>query len=439
MGTEGGSWLRLRRHLAAPIDGASLVAFRVAFGLAMAANVLRYEAQGWVDELYVAPELAFPFLEGVERLPGPAMHGVFAVVLASALGIASGLAHRLFTAVFLVAFTYLELVDRTTYLNHYYLVSLLAALMLVMPLGRTGTLRKRRIGTLPRWCLWTLRMQLGLVYVFAGLAKLRGDWLLRAEPLHTWLRRYAHAPLVGPVMDDPWLAYAFSWAGLFFDLFVVFFLLRPRTRPLAYAAVVVFHAVTALLFPIGIFPWLMIVATPLFFEPGWPRRLWRGEAPQTVEQRTPLPLAALALLGVWFAVQLALPLRQHLHPGNACWHEQGYRFAWNVMVMEKTGMLELRVLDAEGRETRLAARELLSPLQQRMVPTQPDLVRELARQVRARFEAEGHPAPVEVRADAWASLNGRPSQRLIDPNVDLAHAGRPPAGWILPLAEATRR
>ena len=133
-------------------------------------------------------------------------------------------------------------------------------------------------------------------------------------------------------------------------LFVVFFLLRPRTRPLAYAAVVVFHAVTALLFPIGIFPWLMIVATPLFFEPGWPRRLWRGEAPQTVEQRTPLPLAALALLGVWFAVQLALPLRQRLHPGNACWHEQGYRFAWNVMVMEKTGMLELRVLDAEGRE-----------------------------------------------------------------------------------------
>ncbi|MEO0325368.1 MAG: HTTM domain-containing protein [Myxococcota bacterium] len=424
---------RLRLHLATPVDGASLVAFRVAFGLAMAANALRYEAKGWVHDLYVAPELAFPFVEGLERLPGPAMHGVFAVVFLSAIGIASGVAHRFCTAVFLVAFSYLELVDRTTYLNHYYLVSLLAALMLAMPLGRSGTLGRRRIGQLPRWCLWTLRLQLGLVYVFAGLAKLRGDWLLRAEPLHTWLSRYAHAPLVGPLMDDVWLAYVFSWAGLFFDLFVVFFLLRRRTRPLAYAAVVGFHAVTALLFPIGVFPWLMILATPLFFEPSWPRRLWRGHAPPRIAATRRLPLPALAMLAAWFALQALLPLRQHLHGGNACWHEQGYRFAWNVMVMEKTGLLELRLRDAEGGETRLAPRELLSPLQQRLVPTQPDLIRDLARQVRARFEAEGYPAPVEVRADVWASLNGRPSQRLLDPNVDLAADAALPEQWILPL------
>ena len=36
-------------------------------------------------------------------------------------------------------------------------------------------------------------MQVGLVYGFAGLAKLRGDWLLRAQPLRTWLAAHAGA------------------------------------------------------------------------------------------------------------------------------------------------------------------------------------------------------------------------------------------------------
>jgi hypothetical protein len=41
--------------------------------------------------------------------------------------------------------------------------------------------------------------------------------------------------------------------------------------------VVVFHVLTSVLFPIGIFPWLMIALTPIFFDPSWPRR-WLGGA-----------------------------------------------------------------------------------------------------------------------------------------------------------------
>ena len=42
---------------------------------------------------------------------------------------------------------------------------------------------------------------------------------------------------------------------------------------------------------------------------------------------------------------------------------------------------------------------------------------------------------VEVRADVMVSLNGRPEQRLIDPDVDLAREKRGPwpKPWILPL------
>ena len=59
-------------------------------------------------------------------------------------------------------------------------------------------------------------------------------------------------------------AFAFSYAGLCFDLFVVFALCyrrSARSRPAAYAAVVAFHLLTWALFNLGLFPWVMIVCT----------------------------------------------------------------------------------------------------------------------------------------------------------------------------------
>ncbi len=52
------------------------------------------------------------------------------------------------------------------------------------------------------------------------------------------------------------------------------------------------------------------------------------------------------------------------------------------------------------------------------------------------WEDKGH-ADVSVYVDAWASLNGRPRQRLIDPNVDLAREeeGWGHKRWIVPLKE----
>ncbi len=53
-------------------------------------------------------------------------------------------------------------------------------------------------GRVGRWAYLLLRAQLGLVYFFAGFAKLNADWLLSAEPLRTWLPVHADAPLIGP-------------------------------------------------------------------------------------------------------------------------------------------------------------------------------------------------------------------------------------------------
>jgi hypothetical protein len=58
------------------------------------------------------------------------------------------------------------------------------------------------------------------------------------------------------------------------------------------------------------------------------------------------------------------------------------------------------------------------------------LIRALARRLSKDLQSQGH-ARIQVKVDAFATLNGRPSQRIIDSNVDLAGPLAP--GWILAL------
>src|SRR5262249_37756637 len=69
-----------------------------------------------------------------------------------------------------------------------------------------------------------------------------------------------------------WVPWFMSWAGFLFDTTAPWFLLARKTRPFAYVVVIVFHALTRVLFPIGVFPVIMVVSALVFFSPSWPRR-----------------------------------------------------------------------------------------------------------------------------------------------------------------------
>jgi hypothetical protein len=275
-----------------------------------------------------------------------------------------------------------------------------------------------------------LRAQLAVVYGFAGLAKLDADWLLRGEPLRTWLQVHAELPLLGPLLQLPAAALVLSWAGALFDLSIVFWLCSPRTRALAYGAVLAFHAFTALLFPIGVFPWLMIALTPIFFAHDWPRRWLRAIRPagtargldRAAGSAAGRPLSAVASCGLalYVLVQLLVPLRYLAYPGAVNWSEQGFRWAWRVMLIEKTGHVSFRVLDrARGELHTIAPEHELTARQIGQMSTQPLMIAAYAQHLADEYRARGH-ADVSVYADAWASLNGRPARRLLDPRADLA-------------------
>ena len=470
----GRMWLVGRMFEAArqPVDGSSAALFRVAFGLVCFLGVIRFVVNGWVSELYILPAHHFSYLgfSWVQPWPGWGMYLHFAFLALFALGIAVGYRYRWCAAGFFLLFTYVELIDKTNYLNHYYWVSLISLLIVFLPLqnclsvDRWLALRQaddRRHwtwGTVPAAAIWLLRGQVAAVYLFAGTAKLNPDWLFQAQPLRIWLHHHTGLPMAGHLMDEVWMAYAMSWSGALFDITIVFWLLWGRTRLPAYAVGLGFHLITWLLFPsIGVFPWLMIGGALIFFPPHWPRRLISSLRPSPVERTWPVSIrsvplqrpvheplqrparrwlakfAAVAVV-LFVAAQLVVPLRHHLYPGNVRWNEEGYRFSWRVLLTEKVGYVEYRVTDPDsGRTWIVEPREYLAPLQVERMATQPDMVLETAHIIARDHRAAGY-ADIEVRADVFVSMNGRGSNRLVDPAVDLARVdhGIWPKRWLLP-------
>ena len=437
---------RIQRRLGEPRDIASLAALRILLGLLLFASTIRFVEYGWLERFYEQPTFFFRYW-GFEWVPVPSlelMYALHAAMAVAALLIALGLFYRVATVAFFVTFTWVELVDVTNYLNHYYLVSLIALFLCFVPLHGAWSLdalRKPslRRTTLPAWMLYLFRFQIAVVYIGAGLAKAGPDWLLHAQPLGIWLAARTDTPIVGPLFAIPETAYLMSWAGFLHDLLIVPLLLWRRTRPYAFAVLLAFHAGTHLLFTIGIFPLLMPLLATTFFPPSWPRRINLGtgiELIPPVTERSPSRLL-LATLAAFCALQVALPLRAHLYGGDVLWHEQGMRWSWRVMVREKNGSVTFRARAAGwDREQHISPSRYLTAYQEREMSGQPDMILALAHRIADDLRARGE-EDVEVRADALVSINGRTAAPMIDPTVDLASIddGIAPADWILPLPE----
>ena len=438
----------LADRLAAAKPVGALVAFRVALGLLVSVSALRFLAYGWVDELFVKPTFFFTYwgFGWVKPLPAAGMHALFVGLAVLGVCFAAGFLYRAVALVLFVAFAYVQLLDVTNWLNHYYLVSLLLLLSATMPLGRAASVDawlrpQTKLDAFPAWCTYLLRFQVGLVYVYAGLAKATSDWLLHAEPLNIWLSARTGMPVIGAIFDERWAAYAFSWAGFLFDTFIVAFLLWKRTRAYAYVVVLFFHAMTFLLFPIGLFPFIMCASALVFMSPTWPSSALNLVSARA-RARSPLPTtpsarvhpALLTAATVFCLLQLLTPLRHHLYGGNVLWHEQGMRFSWKVMVREKNGSITYIVESQRAHRTwYVSPHKYLTDRQERELSTQPDLVLQLAHRVRDDFHAQGHD-DVTVRVEAIVSLNGRSGAPMIDPLVDLVpiEDGLTKASWILP-------
>lgn len=425
---------RFAAYLREPVSTAPLAVFRIAFGALMCLSIVRFIAKGWVHTMYVAPKMFFPYygFEWIRPLEGQGMYMVFAVMVVLAMMIMIGLFYRFSTVLFFLLFTYVELIDKTNYLNHYYFISLISFLIIFIPAGKVFSLdnilfRRASLQLAPRIGIFMLQLQLFVVYFFAGLAKVNSDWLLQAEPLRTWLPAFSHYPVIGPFMEADWLAFAFSWFGCIYDLCIGFLLFNKRTVKLAYLLVVVFHGATALFFNIGMFPYIMITITIIFFDARFHERFISTlryllpARPVSAVQRSASPgTVTLALLTLYFVIQFTLPLRYLFYKGDLFWTEQGYRFSWRVMLMEKAGAAFFTVRDgATGAAAEVDNREFLTYMQEKMMATQPDMLVDYARFLKHEYRSRGFRDPV-VTAQCFVTVNGSGSREFVDPTIDLA-------------------
>jgi hypothetical protein len=441
----------MRTALERPVAASWLGVFRILFGTTMCISMLRFIAYDWIDSFFVSPKFHFKYwgFAWVQPLPSAPMHGLFWLLASLAFAVALGIWARAAALLFVVGFAYLSLLDVTTYLNHYYLAILLGGLLVASPAGRVLAFDSRwsaqaPVRQVPVFWLLVFRFQMAVVYTLAGLAKLNEDWLLHAQPLRIWLSSHTDMPVLGGLFQLEHAAFVMSWTGFVFDSTIAWYLLYKPTRPYAYLAVIVFHLLTRLLFPIGMFPVIMIVGATLFFAPDWPQR-WLARLrletvrrhvprPSTISARKQLPALGLLAAALFCCVQLAMPLRFLAYGGNVRWHEQGMRWSWRVMVREKNGSTTFLVRQKQtGRTWQVSPHNYLTRLQEREMSSQPDLILQLARHIHDDFVRRGL-GPVAVYADAWSSLNGRPMARLIDPAVDLSQVddGLAHAAWILP-------
>jgi hypothetical protein len=307
--------------------------------------------------------------------------------------------------------------------------------------------------------LWLLRVQVGIPYFFGGIAKLNSDWIHGGEPMRTWLSPLARIPAFGHIFAADWVVYSFVIGGLMIDLLVAPLLLWRRTRPFAFVAAVLFNLINALIFDIGIFPWLMLGAVLIFFPPDLMRRFARafmspGEPlndaepaqvsvkPKAIVKRISYrSLSAsqklvVGLLAAYLAVQLLLPLRHYLYPGNVSWTEEGHNFAWHMKLRTKSGEAVFTVTHPRSGQTwTIKPEDYLESHQVIKMTTKPDLILLFGHHLAEEKRREGYDG-VEVRARVMVSLNGRQPQLLIDPNVDLTkeRVSLLPARWIVPLS-----
>lgn len=437
-----------------PTHIAPLAVLRIAFGSIMLVSTVRFMLKGWVTAFYIKPLFHFTFY-GFDWVKAPGAIGMwvlFALLTLSAVFIAIGLFYRLAITTFFLCFTYVELIDKTTYLNHYYFVSVTAFLLILVPAHRYFSVDTWRKPSLlvthaPGWVINIFKLQLVLVYFFAGISKITYDWLIAAMPLKIWLPACSNFPIIGGLLTQNWIAYLFSWAGMLFDLLIGFFLLSSKTRKPAYAVVIIFHVITGWFFKIGMFPYIMIFVTTVFFsaethlkiigffrtvffipykfsEPG---RLYQPA--KTVSQLIPVVLI------LHFVLQLILPFRYLLYPGELYWTEEGYRFSWRVMLMEKGGTAFFHVKDpATGKQSEIINSQYLTQFQETQMATQPDMILQYAHFLAHEYEKKGIKNPI-ITTNSYVTLNGSGTQLYIDSTFNLATQQETfgHKKWILPF------
>jgi len=467
----------IRQKWSQPIDAAALAVFRMMFGAVLLFESVNYGVFLCLDCMYRSSSMLFKYhyFEWVKLWPGFGLELQFLVMGICAIGIMLGFFYRAAMVIYTLCFSYLFLLDQALYLNHFYLVILICCIMVVLPANRLWSIdakRNRAIAshTVPAWTRFLFVTQMEIVLLYAGIVKLNWDWL-NLEPMRLWMTEASSRSfeIFQWLSQDPGIALA-SYGVILLHLVGAPLLLWSRTRLPVFLVYCVFHTINALVFNIGIFPWMTAAATLMFFEPGWPRQFARwlqtrfnvslsfvqtmaAQQPENVlnTNRSAVPQVGYAMIlfiVIWLLVQAVVPARNWFLPGDVAWNEAGHRFSWRMKLREKRGRANFYVSIGRKTPVRIDNTEYLNPKQIRTMACIPDLIWQYAQfleQEQLRYQTSKgvtvNADEVKVYVDARCSLNTREQAPLINRLVDLTSIERsePEQNWVLSLSKPLPR
>jgi len=433
----------LSQFLFKKIDNAQLVVFRIFYGLLVSAECYGAIATGWVRRTLIEPKFTFSFIgfEWLQPLPGNGMYVYFGIMGTLGILITIGYKYRYSALAFALMWTGVYLMQKTSYNNHYYLLMLLAFIMAFLPAQKDASLDaklnpKLHSHAMPNWVRWTIILQLFIVYTYASVAKLYGDWL-DFSIIELLMKSKSDYFLIGDLLQEKWVHKIVAFFGIFFDLLIVPALLWKPSRKIAFVLAIFFHLFNSIVFQIGIFPYLSLAFTVFFFEPQTIRNLFLKTKKAVVEQTQILPKNRkwiLGILGGYFLVQLILPLRHHAFQDDVLWTEEGHRLSWRMMLRSRSGTIRYRVVNKKtDKVTFIDLGDYLTKKQRRRVACYPDFAWQFAQHLKKDYANKGE--DVQVFVTNKVKINQGEYYEFIDPKVDLAsvpwkHFAH--NDWILP-------
>lgn len=426
------------------VDNAPLVLFRMFFGFLLFAEALGAILTGWVDRTLMEPRFTFNLIgfDWIQPLPGYGMYHYYGVMALCGIAVMLGFYYRLSLSLFTILWTGVYWMQKTHYNNHYYLIILLCLFMLTVPANAYASLDAKRKNevvalTCPRWCLNIFKIHLWIVFTYAALNKIYPGWL-EGDFIRIIFQGRRDFWLIGELLQKNWLQRVVVMGGILFDLLIVYLLWWKKTRWLAFGMSLLFHLFNSAVFQIGIFPYLMIATCVLFFEPETIRKRFfkkkpTAPAPQNLTRLTTSKKLIVWGFGIYFIVQILLPVRHLLFEGNVFYTEEGHRLSWRMMLRTKSGYSTWTVTHPPSDSTWVVDKsEFLTRDQISSLSGHPDMIWQFAQRLKAHYAGEGL-APVEIRVKTSVSLNDGKPQTIIDPDADLAHLKWQPlkhSDWI---------
>ncbi|KAH6946928.1 hypothetical protein HPB50_016174 [Hyalomma asiaticum] len=326
-----------------------------------------------------------------------------------------------------------------------------------------------------------------LVYFIAGMKKTDRDWI-EGHSMEGLGRHWVFDLFKLVLTEEQVDSYVVHWGGFLLDLTMGFFMVASAVRPFGVLFCVLFNAMNSRMFAIGMFPYVMIALTTIFFDYSWPKKVaailpsciqnmvpdltpsrpdfsdcWypgrrkvNVQCSRRAERRLCRWKVTAFLVSLHVILQLFLPYSHGITKGYNTWTQGSYGYSWDMMVhnwrpvhvklvLYDNATHTAHFLDPEARygKTRLPIKFTTS----RRWHHQADMVVQFAHCIRDRVRQDYGMKDVELYVDVWMSAQREirakwtlifwgTVRRMYDPTVNILEQPWSPfveVPWVLPV------